>query len=387
MAFFNHEHIPRLGELVLDLRTSQALNISLKLSESNHSCHESNMIVFLSLLSDDEIDLIASSLKTLFYKWIIVILPIIVGFGWFGYIAFLFTVAYDRKLRANTTNFFIVNLAVADMMYMSLKIFPEMWRWQTVHSNRGCIVKLGLESVSFFASVFLITTVSFERYLALCHPVKHRLMNSRKRGCILVIVSWLAALIFVAAILPGAAIHQSFCIVWPPRERYKTAPTTYNLCLPITEFAFYAFITHLIPFFSSLIIIIVLYVKIMKQLCKRSRMASNKQQKQNACKHGKRVTRMVIISGLVFFICLAPYQFAYLFFFSVHVSDGHHNLTPVQQTKLWEVLKALMTINSSINPYIYFVTNVNYQNSFKRAVRRCCRLQRAQVVPLPSSTT
>ncbi|XP_071814878.1 allatostatin-A receptor-like [Apostichopus japonicus] len=79
------------------------------------------------------------------------------------------------------------------------------------------------------------------------------------------------------------------------------------------------------------------------------------------------VTRMLLINGLVFFLCNSPIQF---YFTSLSILQLFGIYVQLNATLL-VIFQALLYLNSAVNPFIYGVTNASYRAAFKKAVFPC----------------
>ena len=97
-----------------------------------------------------------------------IFVPIFYVIGFIGNVAFILVLARVKTMR-NMTNFYLANLAAADLMILSLKTFAKPWlylvskrvRSEPFFSNFGCATHSFAIHVSQTASILLITIVSF----------------------------------------------------------------------------------------------------------------------------------------------------------------------------------------------------------------------------------
>ena len=78
------------------------------------------------------------------------------------------------------------------------------------------------------------------------------------------------------------------------------------------------------------------------------------------------VARMLIENGIIFFICIAPFQLANLFL----IVQSHTYVSVLDESQSqalrWFATRLLL-LNSSINPYVYGVANRNYRQALMKA--------------------
>ncbi|XP_004375692.1 olfactory receptor 50-like [Trichechus manatus latirostris] len=98
--------------------------------------------------------------------------------------------------------FFLSHLALTDISFSSVTA-PKMLMNMQTHSQSisysGCICQVYFSI--FFADIdsFLITSMAYDRYLAICHPLHYPTIMSQSLCFLLVIVSWVLS--FASALL------------------------------------------------------------------------------------------------------------------------------------------------------------------------------------------
>ena len=128
-------------------------------------------------------------------EWIVFsfIWPLLIFIGLSGNISFIFTVTRVPILQTSTY-IYLVNLAFVDLLTIIVRpirtivpYYTGQLRW-TVSTN--IIYDALTSAVSAFcysASTGLIFFVTLERFLAICHPIKHYLLKSTRRTCKLIV--------------------------------------------------------------------------------------------------------------------------------------------------------------------------------------------------------
>ena len=382
--------------------SSNASNSAGQLYKVPPECNVSSIHVTLPLVYYSDSVLTNHFLFKPFENIIItVIFPIVFILGFVGNIAFLFVIARVKEMRT-LTNFYLANLAVADLLNIILQAIRNCGTYayygirnaEFFKTDIECIIGYGTILTTFYASLLLVTLVSFERFMAICYPLKHRTVNTTKRTVTLIIFSWLIAMGMAAVVVPGWGSASRVCLIWPTEreggERWKGYPYIRNTCLPVKKvYEEIRILVQFIPYIVTLTINIVFYAKIIFRLSNRvvPRLKNEeKKDKSDTDKVRNQVARMLITNGVVFFICLTPFQFRNLddFIFTKTgksiVDSGDINK---YQAMLWSS-RTLVAFNSAINPYLYNMSNARYRKSFWKAIgRRETVKKNKPATPLP----
>ncbi|NP_001127740.1 neuropeptide receptor A5 isoform X1 [Bombyx mori] len=131
------------------------------------------------------------------YEWVLIATHAIVFvIGLIGNALVCIAVYRNHSMRT-VTNYFIVNLAVADFMVILICLPPtvlwdvtETWFFGTAM----CRIVLYFQSVSVTVSVLTLTFISVDRWYAICFPLKFKSTTGRAKTAILII--WLLSLLF-----------------------------------------------------------------------------------------------------------------------------------------------------------------------------------------------
>ena len=307
-----------------------------------------------------------------------IIFPIIILVGVFSNCGFLFSIARVRDMRT-ITNFYLANLACADLLFVistAIKfIYPYIWnsdfeRGKPWNTPFGCAVTRSAPNIGYFASIFLITLLSIERYLAICHPLKHRMINTKSRTLKLVACSWLFTLVFTTLTAPAGSHLDVYCVIWPEKYQHRL-PKIVNFCTSNARILEdIASIFQCVPFIVALLLNAILYTLIVFRLSQRN-VSDHGEEKNGAAIQAQKVrnsvARMLVINGIVFFMCLTPFVFYQMYYFVarnfvIKRLDNGHMYT------LGHVARCLNVLNSAVNPIIYSVTNAQYRQAFLTAI-------------------
>ncbi|KAI5616666.1 galanin receptor type 1 [Silurus asotus] len=250
--------------------------------------------------------------------------------------------------RRSTTNIFILNLAVADLSYLlfcvpfqSTVYMLPMW----VLGAFICKFVHYFFTVSMLVSVFTLSAMSVDRYVAIVHSRKSSSIRVARHALLGVLGIWALSL---AMALP-VAYHQrivetednsTFCWeVWAdPRKR-----KIYVVC------------TFVFGYLLPLILISFCYAKVLNHLHKNLRNISKKSEASK-----KKTAQTVLVVVVVFCLSWLPHHVVHLW-----VEFGSFPLN--QASFLFRVVAhCLAYSNSSVNPIIYAFLSENFRQAYKQ---------------------
>ncbi|XP_072494462.1 olfactory receptor 2T29-like [Notamacropus eugenii] len=123
-----------------------------------------------------------------FYSLIFIILVVALT----GNATLLLLIQSDPHLHT-PMYFFISQLSLMDMMYMSVTV-PKMLLDQVIGihniSAPSCGIQLFLHLTLAGAECFLLAAMSYDRYMAICHPLHYPILMNHRVCTLLVILCW-----------------------------------------------------------------------------------------------------------------------------------------------------------------------------------------------------
>lgn len=187
----------------------------------------------------------------------VVTLGVIMTLTFIGNTAIIFILTKTRHRKRNSrVNLFIINLAVGDLAVCCITMTTELLfvvfgEW--VLGNVACKLLTYSQVVTLSSTTFILTSMSIDRYMALCCPLRFYAGTSKARTKRMILVSWILSFVFS---LPQLFIfHQTveenfldghvrygcrshgYTAQWQ-RKTYITFMTSYILIIPSVIISF-----------------------------------------------------------------------------------------------------------------------------------------------------
>ncbi|XP_018583995.1 type-2 angiotensin II receptor isoform X2 [Scleropages formosus] len=259
----------------------------------------------------------------------------------------------QRGARSTVANIYMLNLALSDMFFLASLPFWAVYYYFDYNWPFGTLLcKLcgSLLSLNVYASIFFITCMSVDRYLAIIYPFqaqrRRNLCGARSVACVVWVVAAIAS-------IPTAVFRDTHhleelgvtaCVMHYPQPRWLV-----GLAMTKNTLGF------LLPF----AIIASCYCAIARHLLETSAL-------DRSSSNLDHVLRMVVAVVLAFFICWFPF----------HVLTFLNALTTLRVLRacwLEEAISAALPFslclgfaNSAINPFLYCFVGNHFRERLSR---------------------
>ncbi|CAD7087545.1 unnamed protein product [Hermetia illucens] len=267
----------------------------------------------------------------------------------------ILVVVVNQQMRS-TTNLLIINLAISDILFVIFcvpftatdYILPE-WPF----GNLWCKFVQYMIVVTCHCSVYTLVLMSFDRFLAVVHPVTSMSLRTERNAMLAILCAWV--LILTSAI-PVALSHSV--------RIYSLKGLHHTACVFSSHQGVWSLVGFQVSFFLSsyvvpLTLISFLYMGMLVRLWKS---APGCRQSAESRRGKRRVTRMVVVVVLAFAVCWLPIH-VILVLKALDLYETSHVNVLIQI-----VSHVLAYMNSCINPILYAFLSDNFRKAFRKIV-------------------
>ncbi|XP_076233906.1 allatostatin A receptor 1 [Calliopsis andreniformis] len=288
-------------------------------------------------------------------KIVVVVVPIFFGMigilGLVGNCLVVTVVAANPGMRS-TTNILIINLAVADLLFVIFCIpftatdfVLPFWPF----GNVWCKIVQYLIIVTAYASIYTLVLMSLDRYLAVVHPISSMSWRTENHAILAICIAW--AMIFTIS-TPALVVHGEFQDVDGSSSENLTACRI----LPQYDWPFFQMSFFLMSYLLPLMLICFFYICMLVRLWRGPRVSAESRRGR------KRVTRLVLVVVGVFAFCWCPIQ--------VILVTKSLNVYPLTSATIMVQIAShiLAYTNSCVNPILYAFLSDSFRKAFRKII-------------------
>ncbi|KAM6158249.1 olfactory receptor 8K3-like [Rhynchocyon petersi] len=254
----------------------------------------------------------------------------------------------DSKLQT-PMYFFLRYLAIADLGY-STTVGPKMLVNFVVKENTisytSCATQLAFLIIFITSELFLLSSMAYDRYVAICNPLLYTAIMSQRVCQVLVAIPYLYST-FVSLLFTIKVFNLSFCGYNVVSYFYcDILPLLPLLCSNTHEIELIILILGAFDLVSSLRIVLVSYLLILLTIL-RMKSAEGRKKAFSTC--GSHLTVLVVFYGTLIFMYLQP--------------KSSHSLDAEKVASIFYTLVIPM-----LNPLIYSLRNKDVKYASHRTL-------------------
>ncbi|ALC47771.1 Takr99D [Drosophila busckii] len=283
-----------------------------------------------------------------------------------GNLIVVWIVLTTKRMRT-VTNYFIVNLSIADAMVSSLNVtfnYYYMLDNDWLFGELYCKISQFIAMLSICASVFTLMAISIDRYVAIMKPLQPRM--SKRRNLAIAAVIWLAStllscpmwIFFKTDEVPETLETNSRVVCF---AEWPDGPTNHS-----KQEHFYNILIFILTYFLPIISMTVTYSRVGIELWGSKTIGEYTPRQVENVRSKRRVVKMMIVVVLIFGFCWLPFHAYFI------VTSCYPSLTEAPYIQeVYLVIYWLAMSNSMYNPIIYCWMNSRFRYGFKMVFRWC----------------
>ncbi|XP_078090768.1 apelin receptor A-like [Mustelus asterias] len=270
--------------------------------------------------------------------------------GTFGN-AIVIIIMRSRRKSNRLVDVFITHLAIADLVFL---LTLPLWAvstaldYQWLFGESLCKICSYVVVVNMYSSIFFLTCMSIDRYVAIVLSVNYGYLRSRRYAIITSLVIWILSL---ALGLPTLSFRHIVLVDYNDKWICSEVNTTSRNV--------FALVTSFIAFVLPLVIITVCYCSIGIKLYRHfDRMRKEERKKRKSIKIGFWIITMFVFSWLPYNVLKVMDVFAQ----SSIIQTSCDTQESVSKSLL--LFTCLVFVNSCVNPIVYLVFDRYFRKSF-----------------------
>ncbi|XP_063050289.1 opsin 4xb [Engraulis encrasicolus] len=263
---------------------------------------------------------------------------------------------YSNKKLRSLPNFFIVNLAVSDLLMASTQapiFFINSLYNEWVFGETGCKMYAFCGALFGITSMINLLAISIDRYLVITRPLETMKSNSKRRTTLAILLVWLYSLLWSLAPLVGWSSYKPEGLMTTCTWDY----TTYTISNRSYTMMLCCFVFFL-PLGIILYCYVVMFLTIRQASRDLERMGTSTM--QQSIRSEWRLAKIAAVVIVVYVLSWSPYACVTL----ISWAGYSHLLGPYSKT-----IPAVIAKSSTIyNPFIYAIIHTKYRNTLAEKV-------------------
>ncbi|XP_043600159.1 tachykinin-like peptides receptor 99D isoform X1 [Bombus pyrosoma] len=287
-----------------------------------------------------------------------------------GNLIVIWIVLAHKRMRT-VTNYFLVNLSIADAMVSTLNVtfnyiymLNSHWPFGTLY----CKICQFVAVLTICASVFTLMAISIDRYMAIMNPLRPH-MGKRATLCIAIFIWIVGAILSLPMLLFYTTYTQNFANGEIRVICYGDFPNRDDNGLSYDEYLYnviFMVLTYVLPIGSMTFT----YARIGLELWGSQSIGENTAGQLEGIRSKRRVVKMMIVVVVIFAVCWLPFH---VYFIVTSYFPEITNEPYIQEVFLGIYWLAMS--NSMYNPIIYCWMNSRFRRGFAHFFSWCPMVQ------------
>ncbi|XP_072275116.1 G-protein coupled receptor 39 [Pyxicephalus adspersus] len=292
----------------------------------------------------------------------------------------------------------MISLACSDLLVillgMPVELYSMIWfPFSSTYGNITCKIYCFLFEACSYATIFHVATLSFERYMAICHPFRFKLVSGTRAVKLMLCFAWLTSVCVALPLIFAMGAEYPLSPVFGRRSECNVS-TSYHLTANITlctnlhskwtafqASIFSAFVVYIVVLVSvafmcrkMMVILMVAKKGTLTVKGPPGTVQTNEMTKSNNPEAKSARKQTIIFLGLIVLtlaVCWMPNQ-------ALRIMAAS---TPKQEWSIWyfhiymtllPIADTFFYLSSVVNPLLYNISSKQFRDVFLQVLR--CRL-------------
>lgn len=299
-----------------------------------------------------------------------------------GNFVVVYAFVFYRKLRTSVTNYFVVSLAISDILttgfVTTFQLDATRKGHQWTHGEFMCGLYTTMYLLAVPSSVINLCAVTVDRYLVLKMPLRYNSLMTPRRAILIICCLWVYAIVWACLPVMGwkidfPAVEDGFCY-YVSTKHYNVAVNIVNFVLPMVFMAiFWSLIYGIVSQHVQRVIKQETNISLNTtessntssytvQFNSKGELILPKRKKKTEKKRMRRIVRGSRYIGLIvvlFYICWLPFVTLSL------VGNLCQSCVQVIPVVLYDVFLTMGFLNSALNPFLYPFHHKHFKEACK----------------------
>lgn len=316
--------------------------------------HKHFLIMISSLIKSEEMCNISASCNVdsnidQFFQPVLYIIVIILGFPTN---CMALWAAYLQVKQKNELGIYLINLSVADLLYIAtlplwIDYFLQHDNW--IHGPGACMLFGFIFYTNIYVSIAFLCCISMDRYLAVAYPLKFAKVRRVKTALLVSAIVWIIEIVANSAPLFHnelfeARFNRTFCFEKYPMQDWVAGMNLYRIFL---------------GFLGPWCCMLAAYKGILKAV--RGNVSTEQQEKA-------KIKRLALSLILIVLLCFGPYHVLLLWRSVLFLSNPCDCQVEEYLFSAYHVALALTSLNCVADPILYCFVNEGARSDVSRAL-------------------
>ncbi|KAM4024438.1 G-protein coupled receptor 39 [Anomaloglossus baeobatrachus] len=284
----------------------------------------------------------------------------------------------------------MISLACSDLLVillgMPVELYSVIWfPFSSTHGNITCKVYCFLFEACSYATIFHVATLSFERYMAICHPFRFKAVSGTRIVKLMICFAWLTSVCVALPLIFAMGAEYPLSPMSGRRSQCNTSTSyrwsgNFTLCTNLhskwtafqasifTAFAFYIVVLASVAFMCRKMMVILMVAK-KETITLKGRpgaTVTNEMTKSSSTEARSARKQTIVFLGLIVLtltLCWMPNQVLRIMAASIPKQEWTVSYFRAYMTLL-PVADTFFYLSSVVNPLLYNISSKQFRDVF-----------------------